>query len=414
MKNTSVKTILACLPAVIAVLLLVVFVTLFMRGREVHEVIRMDSGWRVTFADSVLEDVTLSELPELLGRRLQKGEELRLEQSIPGEIHESPTLEMLINYFAAEVFLDGERIAAPAFERYSAGYYVGGSRYFINLPAEHAGKTLSLVLYAGENGLKPVLYPPRLGEFHDLIHVMIGHYGYALLIGIFMCLFGGFFLLFSLFVSVLLPEIRGQRVSSLLSILFGVWILTHYRILTVVTGGAWNMTVEYIAFYACLPLLYHLVSRIRETNRIFRAMQMITTGGVLLSVLLHSTGILYMHRLRYAYYVLCTAFLALLLTMFVTDLKQKRMRALDIIQMAAPTLFCLSIFIAMIINLPSGEDIEVQTVSIVILTTGPLLFAMTRFLIYNWMMMEAAPQKFAFASLQQMAYTDSLTGLKNR
>ena len=229
-----------------------------------------------------------------------------------------------------------------------------------------------------------------------------------------MCLFGGFFLLFSLMVSMLLPEVKGQRLSSLISIVLGIWILTHYRVLTFFTGGSGLMTVEYLSFYLLLPLIILLVSQVHETNRFFRLYHRFTIAGVGLSFVLHFTGLLYMHRLRFAYYGMCTFFLLMLVRMLVIDIREKKAAAIDMVQMAAPTLFCVMVFTAMCINLPTGEDIEAQTVSIVILTTGPLLFAMARFLVYGWMMMEAAPQKFKFAALRELAYTDVLTGLHNR
>ena len=174
------------------------------------------------------------------------------------------------------------------------------------------------------------------------------------------------------------------------------------------------MTAEYLCFYVSLPLLYFLVNNIHETGRAYRVMHILTVLFTVVSFFLHFTGILYMHRLRYVYYVLCTSFLVMLLKMDITDYREKKRSTVDLMQMASPTLFCVMIFIAMLINLPSGENIEEQNVSIVILTTGPLLFAMARFLIYSWMMTEMAAQRVEFASLRELAYVDILTGVGNR
>ena len=414
MRTYTKKLILAGVPALIAVVLLIAFVTQFMHYEHIHEVERLADGWRLVTPEGTWEDAALEDLPSLIGRRLNRGEIIRAERVMTDDLEESPTLELMVNYFAVEVFLEEEKVASIAMDRLEKKSNVGGNRYFVDLPAEHQGQTLSIVYHAGENLLSPVLYPPRFSSFHSLVHSMMQRYGYALLIGVFMCLFGGFFLFFSLAVSVLIPEITGQRISSLLCIVFGVWILTHYRVLALFVDGSLNMTVEYVCFYASLPLLYHLVARIHETGKVYHLMKRLTWGFIVIAVVLHGPGILYMHRLRYAYYALCTAFLVLLLTMYIKDLRSGNSTPVDLIQMASPVLFCTMIFIAMCINFPTGENIEEQTVSIVILTTGPLLFAMARFLVYNWMMVESAPKKFAFASLRELAYTDSMTGLHNR
>ncbi|MBR0093462.1 MAG: hypothetical protein IJP92_17385 [Lachnospiraceae bacterium] len=344
MRTYTKKLIFAGVPALIAVVLLIAFVTQFMHYEHIHEVERLADGWHLVTPEGTWEDAALEDLPSLIGRRLNRGEIIRAERVMTDDLEESPTLELMVNYFAVEVFLNEEIIASVAMDRLEKKSNVGGNRYFVDLPAEHQGKTLSIVYHAGENLLSPVLYPPRFSSFHSLVHSMMQRYGYALLIGVFMCLFGGFFLFFSLAVSVLIPEITGQRISSLLCIVFGVWILTHYRVLALFADGNLNMTVEYVCFYASLPLLYHLVARIHETGKVYHLMKRLTWGFTVIAVVLHGPGILYMHRLRYAYYALCTAFLVLLLTMYIKDLRSGNSTPVDLIQMASPVLFCTMIF----------------------------------------------------------------------
>ncbi|MBR5970714.1 MAG: GGDEF domain-containing protein [Lachnospiraceae bacterium] len=414
MREHTRKMLLACTPGILSVIVLIVIVMLAVSYDHLHEVERFDTGWRIRVGEEGFPVAALSELPELLDRKLSRGETVRIERTMPDTGEASPTLELLVNYFAVEVFLEDEVIGEIAMDRFLDGGYVGGNRYYVCLPADYAGKRLSLVFHASEDRLPPVIYPPRFGSFHELNHTMMQRYGYALLIGVFMCLFGGFFLFFSLMVSVLLPEVKGQRLSSLISIVLGIWILTHYRVLAFFTEGTWLMTVEYLSFYLLLPLLILLVAQVHETNRFYRLFERFVFAAVGISFVLHFTGVLYMHRTRYVYYGICTFYLMMLIRMFVIDIREKKTAAIDMVQMAAPALFCVMVFIAMCFNLPTGEDIEVQTVSIVILTTGPLFFAMARFLVYGWMMMEAAPQKFKFDALRELAYTDGLTGLHNR
>ena len=403
------------IPTVLFMVLIVCALLIGVRYRPVHAIEVPDKHWDVLYAGKVYHDVPLNGLPSLLPDTLQKNEMIRLERTLTVEEVPSPTLALIVNNLAVEVFLDGELIGSCGMEAYAAGRFVGGNRYYIDLPDSYAGKVLAINYYTVEDNMVPYIYTMRLGAFHDLAFTYVHEYGYVLVIGIFLCLFGSFFLVFSVVFSILLPEIKGQRLSSVLCILFGIWLLTHYRVFALFTGGRYTMVAEYLAFYLVLPMLYFLIIQVEETGRVFRALALINAILVAVAIGLHFTGIVYMQSFRNIYFAMCSLFFAYLVIKEVRMIHAGEHDTFRLLQLSGPTASCGIIFIAMIVYLLSGGDsAEYKDFSVVLLTTGPLVFAITRFIIYIRLLVEMAPHQLEFSSLSKMAYVDALTGLFNR
>ena len=403
------------IPTLLIIILIVCAYLFGIRYNPAHAIEVLDKNWDIQYGSNVYHNVPLNGLPSLLPDTLQKNEMIRLERTLTVEEVPSPTLALIVNHLAVEVFLDGELIGSCGMEAYAAGKFVGGNRYYIDLPASYAGKELAINYYTVEDNMIPYIYTMRLGAFHDLVFTYINEYGYVLVIGIFLCLFGSFFLVFSIVFSILLPEIKGQRLSSVLCILFGIWILTHYRVFALFTGGRYTMVAEYISFYLVLPMLYFLIIQVEETGRVFRTLALLNALLVAAAIGLHFAGIVYMHNFRNVYFVMCSLYFAYLVIKEVRMIRAGEHDTFRLLQLSGPTASCGMIFIAMIVYLLSGGDsAEYTDFSVVLLTTGPLVFAMTRFIIYIRLLVEMAPHRLEFSSLSKMAYVDALTGLSNR
>ena len=415
MKHRLKYALLASLPAIFAILTIVFLLVRVIRYNPVHNIYVLQDNWDITYDGQMYPGVSLRDLPEILPDTMNRGEEIYLSRTLDMENLPSPTLSLIINHIAVEVFLDDVHLADYAMDKLHRGTFVGGNRYYVNLPADYSGKQLTLHYHIGENHSVPYIYTLHLGAFHDLVWSFLNQYGYVLVIGVFLCFFGAFFLVFSLFFSILLPEVKGQRVSSVLCILFGVWILTHYRVFSLFTGTTYTMTIEYCAFYLTLPLLYYLIIQIHETDRVYRIIAGVNMVLVSLALILHFANLIYLHRFRNIYFAMCSFYLFMMLAHLWRVYRKKERDPILLMQLIGPTLPCVLIFVAMFVYLLSGGDsTEYTDFSVVLLCTGPLLFAIIRFLIYIRLLVELAPQKLEFSSLNSMAYRDALTGLHNR
>ena len=415
MKNRAGSIVIFFIPTVLMLLTLLWYATYIVHYEARFPVYVLRDGWDITYDGQTFTDRSLNDLADIIPPAVHKKEEIRIARTLDMEEIPSPTLGLIVYHLAVEVYLDDVLLASPGMEELRADRFVGGNRYYIDIPSDYSGKRLEVRYYVSENNTYPYIYSLRFGSFHDLIWTFLNEYGYVLVIGVFLLFFGGFFLIFSLFFSILLPEIKGQRLSSILCIMFGIWILTHYRVFGLFTGTRNTMTVEYLAFYTVLPLLYLLVIQVHETPRLFRVFAAINVAAVCISYVLHFTGIYHMHRFRNVFYAMCSVFLALLIWIDVIALRSKRREPVLLLQLGGPTAFCSMIFIAMIVYLLSGGDqAEYTDFSVVLLTTGPLVFAVSRFMIYIRLLMEMTPHKLEFHSLNTLAYIDALTGLNNR
>lgn len=415
MKNRIGNLHMLVLPTALTLAVLSLFAFRLVHYEARHPVYVLGDNWDITYNGETGRGKRLADLQEILPPFLYKGDVIRIERTLDMEELPSPTLALIISHLAIEVFLDDELIAAPGMEPFKAGKFVGGNRYYLNIPADYTGKRLAINYHVAENHSYPHIYSLRFGTFHDLTWQFLNEYGYVLVAGVYLCLFGAFFLIFSLLFSVLLPEVRGQRISSVLCILFGIWILTHYRVYALFTGSRYTMTVEYVVFYLSLPLLYLLVLQVCQESRLFRIFALLNTVLVAVSFVLHFTGICHMHRFRNIFFVMCSFFLALLIRSDIAALREKKRDPVLLLQLGGPTIFCVMIFSAMLVYFLSGGDrTEYTDFSVVLLTTGPLVFSMTRFVIYLRLLMEMTPHKLEFRSLNTLAYIDALTGLFNR
>lgn len=405
----------AILPAVITVIALLLFVTKLVRYEMNHPVHTLHDDFTLEYDGRTYVNVELASLPDLIGHDLKKGETLTFSRKLDVEEVPSPTLELKVGHFAIEALLDGEFLGSYAMDRLQSGGYVGWNQQYVYLPAGYSGKTLTLIYHAAEPSLTPILRPLKVGDWHDLIHVELISNSFVLTIGIFLCFFGGFFLIFSLFFSALLPEIRGQRISSLITILTGIWMLTYYRATILFSRATHSMDIEYLCFFSILPLLYLLLWQIQPLGKTFRRIALANAAFVAVSFVLHFTNLIHIHRMRNIYYVLSSFFLFLLLKIDVDVIRKRNASVIDLLQLAGPTLFCVLTFLAMLSFLISGgEAAQNQSFARLLLIGGPLLLAIARFLIYTWMLMEMGPKRREFSALNEIAHIDGLTGLSNR
>ena len=175
-----------------------------------HEIRMLEDGWDATVQGRQVQTDALHLLSKTAGIRLQRGDKVSISRSLPAPEEElpSPTLFLDVRYAAVEVFLDGEKLFSRDMDAFEQNRFISSQYYYVDLPDDFAGKEVMINYYFSENGACYDVPAPRLGTYEDLLRSFICTYRYPLLCGIFMLVFGAFFLIVSLFFTELIPELQ--------------------------------------------------------------------------------------------------------------------------------------------------------------------------------------------------------------
>ena len=406
--------------AVLAII--TVLVVMIIHYTPEHEVRVFEDGWTITCADEVRRDAGISELIDVLAEEVKERPCAVLERTLD-DVEEglyAPTLLLDMYYLAAEVYLGDERIASPQMERFDAGEFLDAQFYFVSLPDGYEGKTLMIRLYADESGADDFFDAPSFGTYRDLIRMHLVHNAFPLFVGIFMILFGIYFLIVSIFFTALIPEIKGQLISAVLSFSAGLWTLTQFRLTSLVMRSDITTLVEYTTYFSFVPIYYLILSQVRNHTakqkmifRIAAAVQGVILGGF---VALHMAGILHVTRARVLFYFFCLIMTMMWVAFDIHDLRTGNTGLLNVLQMAGPTVFAFFAWIGAIWYLATSftKGIPPSFVSRIIFSAGGLLFVVIRYMIYFFLLVETRSRKLEFESLTRIANMDTLTGLYNR
>ncbi|MBR0093340.1 MAG: EAL domain-containing protein [Lachnospiraceae bacterium] len=422
MRKPPVGTKRITLLTVILFALIVAVFAILIRFRPEREIAVFDRGWTMTCAGEVREDAEISELIDILAGETVEAPCVVLTRTLD-DVEEglyAPTLLLDMYYLAAEVYLEGELVASPQMERFETGRFMEAQYYFITLPDGYEGKELSIRLYADQSGADDFFDTPSFGSFRDLMRTHLVRNAYPLFIGIFMILFGIYFLIVSIFFTALIPEIKGQLISAVLSLCVGLWTLTQFRLTSLVMRSEMTTLVEYATYFSFVPIYYLIIAQVRnhtaKQKKIFQVAALVQAVILGAFVLLHAANILHVTNARVIFYFFCLVMTLMWVSFDIHDIRTGNTGLLNVLQMAGPTVFAFFAWIGALWYLFTSfmKGIPPSFASRIIFSTGGVLFVVIRYMIYFFLLVETQSRKLEFESLTRIANMDTLTGLYNR
>ena len=385
-----------------------------------HEILTLDTGWDATVQGKPVQTDSLRNLSRAAGITLKRGDKVSISTALPtiiGEELPAPVLFLDVRYAAIEVFLEDKKLASYDMNAFEKNRFISSQYYYVDLPEDFGGKNVTINYYFSENRANYDIPAPRLGAYEDLLRSFLKTYRYPLYCGIFMLVFGAFFLIVSLFFMQLIPELMGQVVSAVISLAFGLWVLTTFRLSGLFMRNVYGSVVDYIAYFQFVPLFYLLIGKVHESKNRER-FNLIAIVSTVISeglILLHFMNLVHITQLRIVYYGTAVIMFLILLYYDYEDIKNRNMDVMNVLQMTGPTLFCIFGVIAMIIYTTGGffrNDMP-SDLSLFFFTTGCISFVLTRFLIFLFLMTESYGRRLEFDSLTRIANVDMLSGLCN-
>ncbi len=406
---------LAC--AILAVI--TVSSLIFFKFDAQYKMEKLDSGWVVMYRGQRYINTNLERLSDQVGYTFSRGDVITLNMNKPLKDLECPFPYMFFKtqFCAYDIYLDDELIESQDVDTIDDNIFVGTGYNMVPLGQDYVGKKLTIRLYVTENNTRADIISPRIGNYDDLVRLLLNTALYPLFTGLFMILFGQVFLVISLTFYLRTSGVMVQIISSIISILLGLWIVTAFDVSIFVVNKSASTFISYASIYLIIPCIYLLLNELhkRQDNTLLKVMGFASLAFSALFIILHFLGVVHINHFAYPYYVLAFAGLIIFFLYAASDVKSKRKNASVLIIMLG--LFVLSICLVIYVTIALSKqlvDYRQSFISTASISTGAVFFVITQLLNYFIFMTHSFAQRKEYASLSQIAFEDSLTGLANR
>ena len=379
---------------------------------EQNDLISLEDGWKVTTKDGEFDNKSLKDIPYIVGITQSKVTEISIEKTIPESLKgEVTSLALKLDFCAVDIFLNDKHVCDIYMDKVLNGKAVGRGLNIVNLPSYEKEAKLRIDCYfVGFN-----VYP-RVGEIFfggsDKIYAdFIRKNWFALAVGAFLFIFGTIFIALSVIFSTFISEIKGQTLSAILFSLLGLYILNRFNQTSLLIGSRFGIVQEYLVAYSIVPVCYELIARIRKTDnsKIFNFFRMITLLIQTFLLILTVTDTLFLSFTRWICYALAVICIIIILVFSIRDITDSQRDDLTFLQMAGPVFLSIFFFASVVATL-----FKYPGVTYYLQLVGVFGFAIFRFGIYVLLLMENRPYELELSSLNELTYTDMLTGLYNR
>ena len=379
----------------------------------------LDRGWTVVFRNEQYINTNLEHMGDQLGSTFSKGDivTLKLEKPLESLNVPFPYLLFKTQFCGYEVYLDGKLIAEENANEVSLRDFVGVSFNSVPLPSDLDGKKLSIKIFVCENNTRANIISPLLGDFDDLYRYLFHSAMIPIFTGVFLILFGIVFLVISLSFYVKAAGVSSQVLTSLLCISLGVWMLTAYDCIDFVLTPAFATSIEYIALYSLLPLMYLLVRSLhrRFNNMVITFLAYSATAFGILFVILHALDVVHLNQFLMPYYLMCIVAALMLVLYDYMDIKNKTTSSSTSIMMIGLSVLSVTLLIYEFIAYSSSfVDYRQSPFLNYSVPFGCLFFVITELLNHFIFMTRSFAQRKEYLSLTQIAYVGNLTGVPNR
>ena len=392
------------------------------------EPVYLNYGWNLTFNDQTYQGV---DLRSFSFARVKRGDVAELSCIVPENAPKNSVLVVPIHYYDVRVYVDDVLCMEEDTDRYESGEFLGSGFYSVLLEPDISGKTLRIVMRAGEDNAYTSLKSPELWTAETFSQDYAAGNVLYLALSFFFIVVG-----LAMIIMAFAQELRGTfafadsvRFSSLalLALVFGIWMFTGMNLTEIFSRNiVTKVDINYLAFLF-IPIFFigfHFeTGRFKDEKGIRSARRRnILYGTVWLVGLIYIGFIFYRHIvfggsirshlwLVHTYDVLV---ICLLVFIRVYDLIKGVNR--NQISSYATIVTGIAAFIDLLrYNYfarysPRGSaGFTVSVTSFVM-----IFFVLSLFFDYMTNTIMAAREEERINLISKLAYTDSLTGLNNR
>ncbi len=379
----------------------------------------LDNGWTVIYRNEKYINTNLERMSDQVGTTFSRGDTVTLTQAKPLTFEEVPFPYLLLKtqYSAFSVFLDNELIAKKNLDTAAEYGFIGIGYNAISLPKDYYGKKLTIKLYISENNTRVDLVTPLVGNFDDLYRYLLHSELFPFFVGIFLIIFGLISLIISLMFYIKSSGAVTQIICSLISIALEAWMISAYSFLDFFLKSSVITTIEFIAMYSLVPLLYILVYSLhpRYNNTVIAFLGYSSIFFSIIFLALHFLNRVHINHFQYPYYLMSVIGFVMLVFYVYLDIRNHLRNASAQILMVGTCVLAVSLLVYISVAVSNSlVDYRQNSLLNVIIPWGSLFFVITQLLNHFIYMTRTFAQRKEYASLSQIAYIDNLTGVNNR
>jgi len=388
----------------------------------------LNYGWNLKFNSQSYSGV---DLRSFYFDKIKRGDVVELSCTLPENIPFSSELLVPIHYYDVRAYLDGEILFEADTDRYESGQGLGSGFYTIDLPPASYGKTLKLVIRAGEDKAYTSLASPEIWRASTFYQDYAAGKTLYIALSFFFIVVG-----MAMIIMALAQEFRGTFAFadsvrfcslSLLAMSFGIWIFTGMNLTEVFTRDIISkVEVNYISFFF-IPIFFigfHLESgRFKDEKGVRQARRRNILFGTVWLI-----GLIYIAIVVYRHYFLGESLRAHLLIAHVYDafviFLLVFIRCYDLYKgqnnHQISSYATIMTGVAALIDIirynyfyrlsPRGSAGFTISVTCVVM----IFFVLSLFFDYMTTTIMDAREEERIGLISKLAYTDPLTGLNNR
>lgn len=388
----------------------------------------LNYGWNLKFNSQSYSGV---DLRSFYFDKIKRGDVVELSCTLPDNIPFSSELLVPIHYYDVRAYLDGEILFEADTDRYESGQGLGSGFYTIDLPPASYGKTLKLVIRAGEDKAYTSLASPEIWRASTFYQDYAAGKTLYIALSFFFIVVG-----MAMIIMALAQEFRGTFAFadsvrfcslSLLAMSFGIWIFTGMNLTEVFTRDIISkVEVNYISFFF-IPIFFigfHFESgRFKDEKGVRQARRRNILFGTVWLI-----GLIYIAIVVYRHYFLGESLRAHLLIAHVYDafviFLLVFIRCYDLYKgqnnHQISSYATIMTGVAALIDIirynyfyrlsPRGSAGFTISVTCVVM----IFFVLSLFFDYMTTTIMDAREEERIGLISKLAYTDPLTGLNNR
>lgn len=401
-----------------AVLMFCVYSLFVKVGRENQHITTydVDSGWKVTIKDTLYSNVTLSRFDK--PQHYERGDIVTMERRLPAQFPLHAGIRIRVHQAEVLVYVDGLEIYDYGRERFQYGKYLGSGYHFIQLPDGSAGKKLRIVLISSEKRSSMALPDMKATSTADMYRSFMADN-----------LLGVYFNLFSLLLGVVLLVISMAFVgmnrsylvltaTGLFSIVISLWSLCYEKVFELFGMPVSVISViEYICLYTLpFPFLFLMLEIRRDIpkdrKRLLHIPALTCLCFLIIALFFHFTDYMHLPKMVSAYHGI-----ALIVYIVAMVIIYKPFRK----QTAAERIFtvglCFLLFTGAFEIVRFNLQIRFSSVAALQVTyfpIGVLVFVAATLFSYLMTTFRRVINAQEMATLEELTYMDSMTGIYNR
>lgn len=416
------KSLWRTLRAVIIVLISVVlFIAVFCvtTGNNYHpdDVYVVNDNWSITIDGHSRENI---DLETFVPRHQGRGVWIAMTTTLSDVVIDHPVLRIYTIHSGVEVSLDHKIIYYYGIKDVAQRKLVGYGYHFIKLPDDYAGKELMIRLIVNEDDAFTNIRPPEICNSDTMMRDYIIQNRLPLAINLFLLIFGLCLLIISICFAIKSTQFVNLTYVALFSIGISLWSISSYDLIILFTYEIKvKAYLEFISLYACpiFVLLYFkndiFARKPKWPKVLFTVTAIAQIVFTVTSLVLQFLNICHFPKLLFIEHIILLMIIVNMMVNIVSDLYYRQYKKMAlIIGMTIFMIFC--IFDLVKYNLAKYLlDTEAFTFTS-FLCIGTLVFIITMIIDFCLEIKQNLYSAARSKALEDMAYTDSLTGIYNR